>query len=59
MLKSTSWNLKVRVQIHELWVQIHELRVQTHELRVQIHELRVQIHEFKNDLINENSSKQS
>ena len=45
--KSTSWNSKVRVQIHELRVQIHELWVQIYELRVQIYELRVQINELQ------------
>ena len=55
---------ELRVQIRELLLQIYELRVQIHELgvqilelRVQIHELWVQIHKFKNDQINENSSK--
>ena len=71
-LKSTSSNSRVRVQIHEFRVQNHELQVQIHELRVQnhelqvrlykfwvpIHESRVQIHTFKNQWINENSSKQ-
>ena len=30
--KSTSWNSKVRFQIHESQVQIHELQVQIQEL---------------------------
>ena len=46
-IKSTSWNWKMQVQIHELRVQIHDLRVQIHELRVHIHELRVRIHELQ------------
>ena len=46
-LKSTGWNSKSRVEIHEVRVQIHELRVQIHELRVQIHESQVQIHELR------------
>ena len=55
--KSTS--LDSRVKSSTLQVQIYELRIQTLELRVKIQELRVQNYEFKNDLINENSSKLS